>query len=45
MVKSSICNKCNSKNYCQNRANGMMACKNFNKFPKEAYDGEKSNNR
>lgn len=43
MVKSSICNKCNSKNYCQNRANGMMACKNFNKFPKEADDGEKSN--
>lgn len=43
MPKANICNKCNSKNYCKNRAYGMMACKNFNKFPKEEPDAEKAN--
>lgn len=33
-LKNSICNKCSSCGYCANRENGMMACNNFNKFPK-----------
>lgn len=33
-LKNSICNKCSSCGYCRNRENGMMACNNFNKFPK-----------
>lgn len=40
LIKS-ICNKCNSKNYCQNAANGMTGCINFNKFPKENETSEK----
>lgn len=40
-LKNSICNKCNSKNYCQNAAIGMIACINFNKFPKENETNEK----
>ena len=38
MAKESICNKCNSKTYCANRANGITGCINFNKFPKPAPD-------
>lgn len=34
----SICDTCNSKSYCGNAAPGMIACKDFNKFPKPAYD-------
>lgn len=34
-MKNSICNKCSSRGYCMNRESGMMACNNFNKFPKE----------
>lgn len=37
-MKNSICNKCSSCGYCANRESGMMACNNFNKFPKEADD-------
>lgn len=33
-MKNSICNKCSSRAYCANRESGMMACINFNKFPK-----------
>lgn len=33
-MKNSICDKCSSRGYCRNRENGMMACNNFNKFPK-----------
>lgn len=33
-LKNSICNKCSSCGYCANRENGIMACNNFNKFPK-----------
>lgn len=33
-LKNSICNKCSSCGYCANRENGMLACINFNKFPK-----------
>lgn len=33
-MKNSICNKCSSCGYCANRESGMMACNNFNKFPK-----------
>lgn len=40
-LNKSICNKCNSKNYCQNAANGMTGCINFNKFPKENETSEK----
>lgn len=41
-MKNSICNKCSSRGYCANRENGMMACNNFNKFPKEtgSYEGD-----
>lgn len=34
VMKNSICNKCSSCGYCKNRENGMLACNNFNKFPK-----------
>lgn len=34
----SICDKCNSKSYCANRAPGMSGCENFNKFPKPGHD-------
>lgn len=34
VMKNSICEKCSSRGYCKNRENGMMACINFNKFPK-----------
>lgn len=30
----SICDKCSSRGYCKNREIGMLACNNFNKFPK-----------
>lgn len=33
-MKISICNKCSSRGYCKNREDGMLACINFNKFPK-----------
>jgi hypothetical protein len=33
-MKNSICNKCSARGYCQNRENGMLACINYNKFPK-----------
>lgn len=33
-MKNSICNKCSSCGYCANRESGMLACNNFNKFPK-----------
>ena len=41
MAKETICNNCNSKSYCANRANGIKACINFNKFPKPAADEPK----
>lgn len=41
MPRFNICNKCNSKSYCANAENGMLACENFNKFPRENKD-EKS---
>ncbi|MBR4792542.1 MAG: hypothetical protein IK038_02645 [Bacteroidaceae bacterium] len=34
----SICNNCNSKTYCMNRSSGMVACNNYNKFPKPSND-------
>lgn len=33
-MKNSICDKCSSRAYCTNRENGMLACVNYNKFPK-----------
>ncbi len=33
--KKSICNHCNSCAYCINREPGVLACINFNKFPKK----------
>lgn len=33
-MKNSICDKCSSRGYCANREDRMMACNNFNKFPK-----------
>lgn len=49
-MKKSICNKCSSCGYCRNREDGMMACVNFNKFPKatdsyEEYCREKQRTR
>lgn len=34
----SICDHCNSKSYCGNRAPGVTGCVNFNKFPKPAHE-------
>ena len=34
-MKNSICKKCSSYGYCANRATGMLACINYNKFPKD----------
>lgn len=36
--KESLCKKCNSYSYCANRSNSMMACVNFNRFPKPQAD-------
>lgn len=36
-MKNSICNKCSSCGYCANRESGMLACINFNKFPKATF--------
>ena len=33
-----ICPHCNSFKYCRNACNGVKACINFNKFPKEVKD-------
>lgn len=33
-----ICPHCNSFKYCRNAGNGVKACINFNKFPKEGKD-------
>lgn len=38
MLRNSICSKCNSKSYCANAESGMLACINFNKFPREKQD-------
>lgn len=43
-MKNSICNKCSSCGYCANRESGMMACSNFNKFPKETVSYESDYN-
>lgn len=32
------CKKCNSYSYCANRSNSVMACANFNRFPKPQAD-------
>lgn len=36
--RASICDHCNSKGYCRNKAPGMIACENFNRFPKHQDD-------
>ena len=41
MARESICNKCNSKTYCANRANGVTDCINYNKFQKSTADEQK----
>lgn len=33
--KRSICEHCNSAEYCPNRVHGTYACINYNKFPKK----------
>lgn len=33
-MKHSLCYKCSSRAYCANRESGMLACINFNKFPR-----------
>lgn len=30
-----ICAKCNSRNYCPNREDGVRACADYNKYPSE----------
>lgn len=37
-LRKSICLKCDSCAYCRNKESGMLACVNFNKFPKEGKD-------
>lgn len=32
--RPSICTRCNSCKYCPNKAPGMMACVDFNKYPR-----------
>ena len=33
--RPSICDNCNSKTYCSNKAAGVKACINYNRFPKD----------
>lgn len=37
-TKETICNNCNSKSYCANKALGVTDCVNYNKFPKPSAD-------
>lgn len=32
--RPSICTRCNSCKYCPNKAPGMVACADFNKYPR-----------